>query len=102
MSSIIDMVANAETEAAKIRALGAEEASALIFNANAEAKRQIALSKTKSKDYTISRREQSDRQGRRVYLDIQTSKLKDADAFCIGASANIEKSVSYIVERITR
>ena len=101
MPSIVDMIAQTEQEAEKLRSDALTEAKALIDEARAEADADIASAQADVRREILLRRENAANTGERLAQEIIAMRKKESAHNCEESGKHIDRAVKYIIERLT-
>lgn len=100
MRSIIDEIANAETEAEKLRADAVAAARERVVQAKNDAEKRLNHAETNEREKTRKALEDADREGNALSESILADMRAEAEKQCAAADGKMDGAVSYLLEKV--
>lgn len=101
MPSMIERVAAAEAEAAKIKKDAAAKGRENIAAANAEAAQRTSRAREEARERLAKAEAEAEKEGEELKKSIIAEKSGEADVAVGSARARLDKAVEHIIERAT-
>lgn len=101
MPSIVDLIAQTEEAAEKIKADAQQRAKAILAKANDDADDAVAQAQSEVRKELMLRRENARHTGEKFAHEIEENRRKESMSNCAEARKSIDKAVKYIIERLS-
>lgn len=100
MRSIIEEIANAETQADSIRQSAAAEARELIQNTKNELEQAQAALELDERETTRAKLAEAEQSGKALAEDMLRELGESADAQCSAARARLDEAAAYLLRKV--
>ena len=101
MPSIVDLIAQTEESAEKLKSEAAQKAKTIVSKANDDAEEAQAQAQSDVRRELMLRKENARHTGEKLAQEIMADRKKESMANCAQARKSIDKAVKFIIERLS-